>query len=248
MASDKNELVDTTEQETAPVRQKSDRRRNRLAAPIGMLITLFSLIGVAAVVAGGILLAVRSADRRQAVLQKEFYYFLKPVMAYNPTPFDDINVTEQDAFLNAAAYRIATTEQIRMLREHDEDCLYTVDDKGRIVVPVEDVEDSYNALFGEDSPLTHHTVSKDGVEFSDADDCYYVPFSSLEAGYRAVIDSVKKHGKTYLVRIGYVALTDIKIDEHGEEIPPVTADATYFQTYTLTVDGDGYYISACADG
>lgn len=87
------------------------------------------------------------------------YYFLQPLMFYNPTPFEDVAETEQDAFLNAAAYRVSLAEQVRMLRENDENCAYPVDDQGRIAVPTEEIEASYRALFGPDAPAQPpHTV------------------------------------------------------------------------------------------
>lgn len=223
------------------------RRRGKhgYAAPLGMLITLLSLVGVAALVFGGIRLIKKAADT--TALKEEMYYFLQPLMVYNPTPFENIAETEQDAFLSAAAYRVSQAEQIRMLRENDENCTYPVDDQGRIAVPVATIEESYNALFGPESPLIHHSLEDNGLVFSEPDDCYYVPFNSLVAGYRGVIDYVRHKGNTYTVRVGYVANNDVRLDEHGNEIPPTASMATYYQTYTLIKYADGYCVNGCAD-
>ncbi len=245
------ENTETAEmQSAAPASRRYDkqgRRRGRFgyAASLGWLITLLSLIGVVAVVFAGVSAVRRATDT--SALKEEFYYYLEPVLSYNPTPFEDISVTEQDAFLQAATYRVALAEQNRMLFEHDESCRYAVDDAGRIAVPVEELEASYNALFGTESPLTHRSLEKDNILYSEADGCYYVPFQSLATGYTAVVDRVKHRGSTYTVRVGFVANGDVKINEHGKEIPPTADMATYFQTYTLVEAGEGYYISACAN-
>lgn len=240
---------DTDSTDSAATRRvdKNGRRRGqrRYAAPLGIVVNLLSLIGVAAILVSGVSLIRKAAN--PAGLREELYYFLEPLMFYNPTPFDDIAETEQDAFLNAAAYRVSLAEQIRMLRENDENCRYPSDDQGRIAVPVEEIEASYRVLFGTQAPLSHHTVSEDGLVFSETDSCYYVPFSSLGSAYRGVIDSVKHRGKRYVVRVGYVANNDIRLDEHGNEVEPKAADATYFQTYPLIRTKDGYSVCACAD-
>ncbi|MBQ5840621.1 MAG: hypothetical protein IIW40_01565, partial [Clostridia bacterium] len=181
------ETIETTEakQESPASRRydKQGRRRGRYAyaAKLGWLITLLSLIGVVTVVFAGVSLVRRAVDT--TALKEEFYYYLEPVLSYNPAPFEDATAAEQDAFLQAATYRVALAEQNRMLFEHDESCRYAVDDTGRIAVPVEEVETSYNALFGTESLLTHRSLEKDNILYSSSDNCYYVPFQSLATGY-----------------------------------------------------------------
>ncbi len=244
------EAVNEDRQQPATRRTgKNGRRRGKYAyaAPLGVFITLLSLVGAMAIIFGGIGLVRRATDT--TALKEELYYYLEPLMFYNPTPFEDITTAEaQDAFLNAAAYRVSNAENLRMILEKDENCRYPVDDHGRIAVPVAEVEASYAALFGPDAPLTHRTVSEDGLTFSDGDQCYYVPFSTLGSSYRGVVDTVKRSSKRYTVRVAYVANNDIRLDEHGKEMAPLVEDATYFQTYTLTKLDDSYYVSACADG
>lgn len=233
-----------------PVTRRYNRHGKRrgkyaYAAPLGMLISLLAIVGIVAVVFTGISAIQNATDA--AELKEEFYYFLEPVLAYNPEPFENIQETEQDAFLSAAAYRVSLAEQVRMLVEADESCRYAVDDQGRIAVPLAELEASYNALFGPASPLTHRSLEDDGLTFSNADNCYYVPFQSLSTGYVPVVDSVKHRGNTYTVRVGFVANNDIKLDAHGNSLEPTADMATYYQTYTLLEYDGGYFINACAD-
>lgn len=237
---------------TRPVTRRFSKRGKRrgkyaYAAPLGVLISLLAVVGVAALVFGGIAGIQKLTDT--TALEEEFYYFLEPVMAYNPTPFEDINTAEeQDAFLHAAAYRISLNEQLRMLLEKDESSLYSVDDTGRIVVSAEEMAESYAALFGANAPLTHRTLSEDTVTYSETDGCYYVPFDSLNSGYEGVVESVKRRSGDYVVRIAYVSINDIRLDEHGNTLDPDPADATLFQTYTLGENEDGtYYVKSCAN-
>lgn len=241
------ELTDKKERPVTRRYSRSGKRRGKFAyaAPLGMLISLLAIVGVVALVFTGIS-AIRSATDTSA-LKEEFYYFLEPVLTYNPEPFENIEETEQDAFLSAAAYRVSLAEQVRMLVEADESCRYAVDDQGRIAVPLAELEASYNALFGPASPLTHRSLDDDGLTFSSADNCYYVPFQSLDSGYVPVVDTVTHRGSTYTVRVGFVANNDIKLDAHGNRLDPTADMATYYQTYTLVEYDGGYYINACAD-
>ncbi len=246
--------TDTTEQvkeeqESRPVTRRFSKRGARrgkyaYAAPLGMLISLLAVVGAVALVIAGIGGIQKLTDTTE--LAEELYYYLEPVMAYTPTPFEDINTAEeQDVFLHAAAYRISLKEQLRMLLEKDENSLYSVDDSGRIVVSQEELTESYTALFGPDAPLTHRTLSEDTVVYSESDACYYVPFDALNTGYEPVIESVKRRPGRYEVRVAYVSINDVQMDEHGNTLAPNPADATLFHTYTLERTDDGYFIKSC---
>ncbi len=225
---------------------KGGRRRGKYAyaAPLGMLVSLLAMVGLVALVLFGISAVKKATDT--SALEEEFYYFLEPVLAYSPEPFEDVETTDQDAFLSAAAYRVSLAEQVRMLVEEDESCRYAVDDQGRIAVPVAELEVSYHALFGPDVKVDHRSLDEDNLTYSSVDGCYYVPFQAIDSNFVPVVDWVKHRGDTYRVRVGFVANNDVKMDAHGNTIAPTADMATHYQTYTLTAYQDSYYISACA--
>ncbi|MBE6779152.1 MAG: hypothetical protein E7541_07190 [Ruminococcaceae bacterium] len=241
----------TEEQKPAdrPVTRRYSKRGNRrgryaYAAPLGMCISLLALVGVVALVFAGIGIVDKLTDTSE--LEHELFHYLEPVMAYTPTPFEDINTApEQDVFLHAATYRISQQEQVRMLVEKDENTNYAVDDVGRIVVPQAEVEASYAALFGPDAPLTHRSLGEDTVVYSAADACYYVPFDSLNTGYQPALVSFSRNRSEYEVQIAYVSINDIGMDLHGELLEPDPAKATFFQTYVLERTDTGYFIKSC---
>lgn len=235
-----------TKEEQKVTTKKTSRRQSKSAFLVGLLMSLLSLVGVVALVMGGISW-IRSATDTSA-LKEEVYYYLEPVMLYTPAPFENVNETEQDNLLLASAYRVMQKEQIRMLREKDDTSTYAVDENGRIAVPVEEVMASYKILFGMDATFQHRTVEDGNLEYSEADGCYYIPFETPNTGYKPVVLSIKNGWKSYKVRIGYVPITDIPLDEYGNEVEPTEEMATHFQTYTLQKEEDEtYYIRACAD-
>ena len=229
---------------------KSGKRRGKFAyaAPVGFLVSLLSIVGVIAIIMSVVGYFQKKND--DTALRKELYYYLEPLLVYSPEPFTNAAKQEQDAFLNAAAYRVMLAEQNRMLMEGDEYPQYDVElEMNCYIVPVKVVEEAYYTLFGPKAKLTHRTIEGSGIEYSKADDCYYIPYWEANTGYEIVIDTIKQYKDRYEVRVGFVPVTDIKYDEHGETIAPTADQATHFQTYTLTRDKDKgtYYIKACVD-
>ncbi|MBQ7088956.1 MAG: hypothetical protein IJN04_04860 [Clostridia bacterium] len=244
------ELTADTPTEERPVTRRYNKRGKRrgkyaYAAPVGFLVSLLSIVGVVALVMSVVGFIQKQTD--DTALKEELYYYLEPLLLYSPEPFDNAAKEEQDAFLNAAAYRVMLAENIRMLREGAEYPKYPVDESYRIAVPVEEVKASYAALFGKKAKLSHRTIEDIGLEYSEADECYYIPFAEQNSGYVFVIDKITKTSSKYEVRVGFVSVTDIKYDEHGQSIPPTAEQATHFQVYTLTRDEDTYFIKSCKD-
>ena len=232
-------------EETAPaVAEERPKlpRRHIGAALLGFAQTLLSLVGVVAILwsaIGGIVNMVDTSD-----LHEEFYYFLEPVLVY-PAEFKNVNDVEEDAFLNAAAFRLMQAEQIRMLREKDDTPIYPVDDNGRIAIETKEITESYRVLFGKKAKFTHRSIADSGLEYSEEDDCCYVPFEVPQTGSRAMVFSSKRTLSGYEVKVGYVPEKSILLDEHGNELPPTEDMATHFQIYTLKKSGDSYYITSC---
>ena len=216
-------------------------------ALLGLLISVLSIVGAVSVVSSIVAQIAEATDT--TYLHDELYYYLEPLLYYVPEPFESGVESDQDAFLNAAAYRVMNAEQIRMLREKDESCAYAVDDNGgRIVVPAEEITASYRALFGPQSIPNHRTLESSGLEYDESDDCYYVPFQTPTTMERPIIVSVDVTSTKYYVRIGFVPTTDIRLDEYGREMTPTEDMATHFKTFTLQLEeGDTYYIKSCTD-
>ena len=242
---------DTPAEEKRPVTRRYNKKGKRrgkyaYAAPVGFLVSLLSIVGVIAIAMGVVGFIQDKTD--DTALKEEMYYYLEPLLLYSPTAFDDAATQEQDAFLNAAAYRVMLAENIRMLREGADHPQYPMDEeRWAIAVPVAEVEESYDILFGKKAQLTHRTIEGSALEYSEADECYYIPFAEQTSAYVFVIDKITKSSSKYVVRVGFVPVTDVKYDEHGQSIYPSADQATHFQTYTLTRDGDNYFIKSCKD-
>ncbi|MCI8553467.1 MAG: hypothetical protein HFJ80_00775 [Clostridiales bacterium] len=229
------------------------RGRRRYAAPLGLLILLLAAVGVVSLVVTGINLILRQND--DTGLRTQIMDFLDPVLLYNPTAFSDVNETQQDALLQAAVWRVTEKERIRQLRVKDDVNTYSIDELGRMVIPVKTIEESYAVLFGPNARPYHHTVGEPGTSVAleyDGDNSYYhVPISAIGGSsttlYVPVLDSLSRRGETLTARIGYVPAARIGIDDKGEEIPPTFNMATIVQLYSLQKNGSGWMITAITD-
>lgn len=244
MENKPDSILENTEVVTnAPATKKPGKVATLL---LGLLISALSIVGAITVVSSVVGWIVESVDT--TYLHDEMYYYLEPMMFYAPEPFENGAKNPQDVFLNAAAYRVMTAEQIRMLRENDESCAYAVDDNGRIAVPVEEIEASYKALFGPDAKPEHKSLEDSGLEYDESDACYYVPFQTPNSMEQPIVVSVDESSDQYEVRLGFVPVNDIQLDQYGRAMEPTEEMAAHFKTYTLNRQDDGsYYIYACKD-
>lgn len=213
------------------------RGRYKWAAPVGFLMSILAIIGVVAIVAVGVNFVHEIADDTK--LRDEISYFLKPITTYNPVPeFENVNEADFDELLRAAVWRITEAERVRMLREKDDNTAYELDGNSRLIVSVTEVEDSYRYLFGTDAVLNHRTLGEDDVEYSEANACYYIPFNFINSLYEPVIDTIRRRNGEYWVRIGYVSINNLEVDERGDTIPPTADMADFAQIFVLKrVDG-----------
>ncbi len=213
------------------------RGRYKWAAPVGFIMSILAVIGVIAVSATLVGMVRELAD--DTALREEIRYFLQPVTTYNPVPeFENINEEDYDELMRAAVWRITEAERIRMLREKDDNTAYDLDNNGRLIVPVAEVEASYKYLFGDAAVLNHRTLGEDDVEYSQSNACYYIPFDFISSLHQPVIDSIHRRGNEYQVRVAYVSVNDLEVDEHGNTVDPTSDMADFAQIFVLKrVDG-----------
>ena len=232
-----------------PVRVKRHRRR-WYAAPLGFAILLLAVIGLVSL----IVLAVRGiqSSRNTDELCQQVYGFTYPLAIQNPSAFSDPANEHQDALMLAAIWRVTNNEVIRQKQLPDSPARYEKDDLGRWVIPISEISVAYSELFGAQAIPYCHTIGEAGTagayEYSLTRSCYYVPASNAShSAYTPVVDTVRRSGDTITARIGYVRNDQLTYDPAGQAIPPSADLATYTQTYTITISGDRWTITAVAD-
>lgn len=233
----KDEVTEQPTPEKKPVKHRKKRRRVRYAAPLGFLVLLFALIGVIASIIGAVDLVKSWSD--DTPLREELSLFLDPAMqVYLPSFEDAGDAEDQTMLMMAAIYDVAETERVRQLREKDDTCRYELEKTmWRMIVPQADIDASFTALFGTEAIREHKTVGE--AEYDAAKKCYYVPLTLSTSGFVPVLDTVKKKGDVYTVRVAYVTDADVQVDLRGNAIPPTADMGTYFQRFKVRKNEDG---------
>lgn len=220
------------------------------AAPLGCVLILLAIAGIAFLGFLGVQLIRNATDDTE--LRTELFDFVEPVVQYQPAAFTDVNNTDQNALVMAAIYRITETERIRQLKEKTYENLYPLDELGRMVVPVAEVNASYAYLFGPTAVPLHRTMGGEPgmsmtFEYDEAAGCYYVPMYSSSSMYEGVLTDLKKKGNTVQMRIGYVPVMDIGVDDKGNPLSPRPEQAEYLQTFTVQQTETGWMVVAVSD-
>lgn len=225
---------------------KSGRRKGqyRFAAPLGLLVIVLSIVGAVSLVALGVRL-IRDA-RDTSGMKDDLYYALYPLMQYAPTAFDSADGSEQDALIQAAIYKVTDADWIKQKQDSEYTSPYVFDDSDRLIIPIADINAAYAALFGTEVKPRYRTFGEDAGDYftylyDSENACYHVPYGTDSLMYEPVIDTIKRAGDTYKVRVGYVHIQDIKVDDRGNNVV-TPAQAKYFQVYTVRDEGEGHFI------
>ncbi len=225
-------------------RHGTRRGQRRYVAVLGLIVLIFALIGVISTVVTGYNIIKKARDT--SYLREDMYYTLLPLMQYAPTAFDNVNDSKQDALIQAALYHITNREYVRQQQDSEYVTPYDTDEFGRTMVPIADVTAAYNELFGADTVPYCHTFGDDAgayftYEYNEEENLYYVPYSTTSSAYEPVLDTIQRVSNFYKVRVGYVHLQDITVDDHGNQVIDI-AHATYFQLYTVERLEDGSFV------
>lgn len=244
----KKQLRSDAPRHAAAYRPSGKRGKHPMAAPLGFLVLILALVGVISLLISGWGLLKKAVDGTP--LKQEMTEFLNPIMLQNPSAFKNgKEAASSPSCIKAALWQVTETERIRM-RQKKDDCRFSADDGDRLLIPEKEVTTAFQNLFGKDfSPDTSlfaETSDAFSIWYDKEAKQYHVPAFTASL-YQPVIDTVKKKDGAYLVRVGYVAATDIAVDNQGNDIPPTPDDASVFQQYTIKKTADGYQLTAIAD-
>ena len=231
------------------------RGRNKLAAPVGLIVLLLALTGVVALIVGVVNMVQGRQETAAEELRADMEDFLEPVLVYDLPSFTSVSEAGSDSLLSddlllAAIWPITRREVVRQQQAQIAGETYTspypVDDLGRMMVPVSEVDASYAALFGADAIPQHHTIGDNeenaySAYLYDPDEaCYHVPAYFQSSQYETFLDTIKRKGDTITVRVGYVEAISIGIDDKGDPLPLTEDMADHFALFTVEKTEDGY--------
>jgi hypothetical protein len=195
-------LTKWDEGEKPPVTHTDRQRRRsgkyRYGLFTGFLVLLLALVGVGflAVTVGQRIHSALTDDSRLRAYDKQ----IAVVVAQDPQPFESPDKADAEFVLDVSIWKL--------MMEHSSD--YTAyDDIGRTVVPLGDVVDACEELFGPDCAL--HPKSPETESFYTYDSAkaqFHIALYSQEGVYTPYTVSAKKEGDGVVLRVGYIPPTD----------------------------------------
>lgn len=191
----------------------------------GLLILVLAIVGIISIGAQIKNLVAPSSENADT---QEYAQFLTWVVGVDPTSFADITSANKDDLRNIAICSLMNDDLTTSS--------YNVSEKG-LVVPADDVEGYYTAMFGDDCEIVHASVIGYGYEFiyDAAANVYYVPLTGVTPPFSVRIESVKTTGDLIKLRVGYVSTSNVEVDANGNLVaaqPDKYSDITLKKTET----------------
>lgn len=213
------------------------KKKNKFAFPLGMLIIIFSIIGIAATVKAGISLFKDMTDN--SVQKEEYEEFLRPVVMYDPDPFDDVRSADITQLVNAAIWSLITQSN------STESFSYSTGDNMGILIPVEQVTAEFIRLFGNETDIASQydsiDMSSHDITYDSAQGGFIIPITSLEVAYTPEVYEIEKKANSIILSVGYIGSKAWAEINGGEYVAP---QPDKFMKITLRQGEKGYYIAS----
>lgn len=163
----------------------------------GLLVLVFALTGFIGVLVQGTGYIASVSERKQKEANSEYNSFLIPVVAVDPTPFDDIANASKAELVEIAIWAILSSD----LNPDEYD--YST---GKLAIPAEKVNEAFYTYFGSQTEIEHQTIEGYGYEFSfdAADSVYYIPLTSIIPVYTPTVTGSEKKGEATVITVGLI--------------------------------------------
>jgi len=213
-------------------------RRRKAAAPIGAIFILLAAIGLIAVLVFTVGLTKDFVDNKAQ--KTEFEEMIRPVLMFDPVPFEDPNDLEPVTLLQASMWSALLGEKRGS---------YQYDEMKQLVVPASDLDVNAAALFGSTVSLKHQTFGNyDTMFYFDRDTkTYRVPTAAQTGAYTPRIEKITQQGSEVLLMVGYIPPETLWTAEQAQR-EDGEAQPDKYMVYVLEENDKGdYFISAIRD-
>lgn len=216
---------------------KKTKKKNRAAVPVGIIAIVLAVIGLVSVI-GFVSDAIKDiSDKTQEKL--EYEEMLKPVVMFDPEPFDDLTQADVSQLLNCAVWSLLMSE------EGTEKYPYSEGEVFGIVVPQEDIESHFVSLFGTEIDIASmHAVtdmSMYGISYDAALKSYILPITGVESAYTPKVYEIEEKGSSVILSVGYIGSTAWAQVSDGEYAAP---EPDKYMKITLRERSGGLYVSS----
>lgn len=213
------------------------RKRNRLAFPLGLILIILAVVGAVTAARSGVDLVKNLTDKSDR--KAEYEELLKPVVMYDPDPFDDVSNADLSQLVNAAIWSLITKS------DSAEAFSYSSDDNIGILIPSEEVTEEFMRLFGPEVDIASMYSSIDmssiDITYDSAQNGFIIPITGLDVAYIPHITEVEKQGDSVILTVEYIGGKAWADYDSGEYSSP---SADKYMKVTLRKGDNNYYISS----
>ena len=211
--------------------------KNKLAFPIGIIVLILAIVGTVSTVRFAAD-SVKKLTDNSADKQK-YEQMLKPVVMFDPDPFDDLSQADVSQLLNSAVWALLMSD------EGTEKYPYSEGDIFGIVVPQEDIEKYFVSLFGTEIDIAsmHSSIDMSAydITYDAALKSYILPITGVESAYTPKVYEIDEKGSSVILSVGYIgSKTWAQVADEGYQAP----EPDKYMKITLRERNGGMYISS----
>lgn len=213
------------------------RRKNRAALPVGIIIIILAVIGLVSCISAVIgFVKNRAGDSAE---KARYEAMLKPVVMFDPDPFDDLTRANKSQLLYSAIWSLLEDEA--GMSKYS----YSQGETIGIVVPQADIEKAFTGLYGNEIDIAslHSEIDMSGydITYDAAQKSYILPITGVEAAYTPQVISIDRQGTSVLLNVGYISNRAWADINNGEYVSP---EPDKYMKITLRERNGDTYISS----
>lgn len=211
--------------------------KNKLAFPIGIIILILAVVGTVATAKFAVDSVKNMTD--DTADKKKYEQMLKPVVMFDPDPFDDLKQANVSQLLNSAVWALLMSD------EGAGKYPYSEGENFGIIVPQEDIEKYFISLFGTEIDIASMHDSIDMSAYDIAYDAalksYILPITGVESAYTPKVYEIEEKGSSVILSVGYIgnkAWAQVEGDSY------VAPEPDKYMKITLRERSGGMYIAS----
>ena len=220
------------------MKEKTNKNgKSKIAFPIGIIVLILAVVGAVSTVKFAAD-SIKNMANDTADKQK-YEQMLKPVVMFDPDPFDDLKQADVSQLLNSAVWSLLMSE------EGTEKYPYSEGDVFGIVVPQEDIEQHFINLFGTEINIAsmHDSIDMSAYDiiYDAALKSYILPITGIESAYTPKVYEIEEKGSSVILSVGYInnkAWAQVADDGYA------TPEPDKYMKITLRERSGGMYVAS----
>ncbi len=196
-----------------------NKRKRPIAAILGFLIMLFTVIGLVTTVVGAVNLVKDLFDDSDKYIEYERTIY--PVVMFDPVPFSDIKAADPSMLLQSSMWAVLLNEDTNK---------YATDEIGFMLIPSIDLDVWCKKMFGDTVNLSHATIDSDMTSFyyNTVSKMYHVPINATVVHYTPDVRAAVKNGEQTILTVDYLSPMSVASDIFKTDEAPAPDKTMYY--------------------